>query len=50
MYWPARRQETLLMAAIYRFHPLFSPGGTAPKVCWGDPTRTMAWPGWKVAT
>jgi arginine deiminase len=23
MYWPARRHETLLMAAIYRFHPFF---------------------------
>lgn len=23
MYWPARRQETLLMQAIYQFHPLF---------------------------
>ncbi len=23
MYWPARRQETLLTAAIYRFHPAF---------------------------
>ena len=36
MYWPARRQETLLMAAIYRFHPLFNPGGVAAKVWWGD--------------
>jgi arginine deiminase len=26
MYWPARRQETLLMAAIYRFHPDFKNG------------------------
>lgn len=24
MYWPARRQETLLTAAIYRFHPDFA--------------------------
>jgi len=24
MFWPARRQETLLAAAIYRFHPLFA--------------------------
>ena len=23
MFWPARRQETLNMAAIYRFHPMF---------------------------
>ncbi|SDI33465.1 arginine deiminase [Paraburkholderia phenazinium] len=34
MYWPARRQETLLTAAIYRFHPLFN-GGT--NIWWGDP-------------
>lgn len=24
MYWPARRQETLLTAAVYRFHPAFA--------------------------
>lgn len=34
MHWPARRRETLLMAAIYRYHPLF--GETAP-VWWGGP-------------
>jgi arginine deiminase len=34
MYWPARRQETLLTTAIYRFHPLFN-GGT--RIWWGDP-------------
>jgi arginine deiminase len=39
MYWPARRQETLLMAAIYRFHPQFAPDGAMPKVWWGDPDR-----------
>lgn len=38
MFWPARRQETLLMAAIYRFHPEFqATGGTPAKVLWGDP-------------
>ena len=38
MYWPARRPETGLMAAIYRFHPLFAgPDNTGPKVWWGDP-------------
>ena len=44
MYWPARRQETLLMTAIYRFHPAFA--GLArgvvddrPKEWWGDPDR-----------
>ncbi|OYV01332.1 MAG: arginine deiminase, partial [Burkholderiales bacterium PBB5] len=34
MFWPARRQETLLMAAVYRFHPLF---GAQTRVWWGDP-------------
>ncbi|BES71316.1 arginine deiminase [Marinobacter nanhaiticus D15-8W] len=24
MFWPARRQETLLTAAVYRFHPAFA--------------------------
>ena len=38
MYWQARRPETGLMAAIYRFHPLFAgPDGAGPKVWWGDP-------------
>ena len=34
MFWPARRQETLLMTAVYRFHPAFA-GRT--KEWWGDP-------------
>jgi arginine deiminase len=32
MYWPARREETLLLAALYRFHSAFS--GT--RVWWGQ--------------
>ena len=36
MYWPARRHETLLMTAIYRFHPLFAGQVTE---WWGDPDR-----------
>ncbi|MFF1357534.1 arginine deiminase [Streptomyces sp. NPDC058297] len=35
LYWPARRDETLLMKAIYTFHPGFM-GST---VWWGDPER-----------
>ncbi len=35
MYWPARRPETLLVAAIYRFHPLFKDGDF--EIWWGDP-------------
>ena len=38
MFWPARRQETLLMTAIYRFHRAFSENGANPAaVWWGDP-------------
>jgi arginine deiminase len=32
MYWPARREETLLLAAVYRFHAAF----TGTPVLWGD--------------
>ncbi len=35
LYFPARRDETLLMKAVYRFHPDFV-GST---VWWGDPER-----------
>lgn len=35
MHWPARRQETLLTAAVYRFHPRFAAHDC--KVWWGDP-------------
>lgn len=35
LYWPARRDETLLMKAIYQFHPDYV-GST---VWWGDPER-----------
>ncbi|MFF3419023.1 arginine deiminase [Streptomyces sp. NPDC002698] len=33
LYWPARHDETLLMKAVYSFHPDF----TGSKVWWGDP-------------
>ena len=36
MYWTARRPETLLNTAIYRFHPAFA--GKA-EIHWGDPTK-----------
>jgi arginine deiminase len=32
MYWPARRDEALLLAAVYRFHPTFA----GVPVWWGD--------------
>ena len=34
MHWPARKQETLLTAAVYKFHPRFKGGDF--KVWWGD--------------
>jgi arginine deiminase len=34
MFWPARRQETLLTNAVYRFHPMFA---GSVKELWGDP-------------
>nr|AQW39679.1 arginine deiminase [Pseudomonas fragi] len=36
MYWPARRQETLLTTAIYKFHPEFSNADF--QIWYGDPT------------
>jgi arginine deiminase len=38
LYWPARHDETLLMKAIYQFHPHFV-GST---VWWGDPEQDFA--------
>jgi arginine deiminase len=37
MYWPARRPETLLTAAIYKFHPGFA--GEDFSVWFGDPDQ-----------
>ena len=34
MYWPARKPETLLQRAVYKFHPRFRGGGF--KIWWGD--------------
>jgi arginine deiminase len=36
LFWPARHNETLLMKAIYEFHPDF----VGSKVWWGDPEKT----------
>ncbi|GEL22397.1 arginine deiminase [Pseudonocardia sulfidoxydans NBRC 16205] len=33
LYWPARHDETLLMKAVYEFHPDF----VGARVWWGDP-------------
>lgn len=34
MYWPARKPETLLQRALYKFHPRFPRGGF--EIWWGD--------------
>lgn len=36
MFWPARRKETLLLAAVYKFHRRFA---EKARVWWGDPDR-----------
>jgi arginine deiminase len=41
LYWPARHDETLLMKAIYEFHPDY----VGSKVWWGDPEES-----WGLAT
>ncbi|WP_017597389.1 arginine deiminase [Nocardiopsis lucentensis] len=35
LYWPARHEETLLMKAVYRFHPELAES----TVWWGDPEQ-----------
>ncbi len=42
LYWPARREETILATAIYRYHPDFA--GQVHE-WWGDPTQD-----WGMAT
>src|SRR5215469_13557824 len=42
LYWPARHEETLLAASIYKFHPDFA---GKVSVWWGDPTKD-----WGLAT
>jgi arginine deiminase len=34
MFWPARKPETLLQRAIYKFHPMFA--GQDFRIWWGD--------------
>lgn len=34
MFWPARKPETLLQRAVYKFHPRFAAGGFT--IWWGD--------------
>lgn len=42
LYWPARHEETILTASIYKFHPDFA---GKVNVWWGDPTTD-----WGLAT
>jgi arginine deiminase len=43
LYWPARHDETLLMKAVYTFHPDFAESGV--NIWWGDPEKD-----WGMAT
>jgi arginine deiminase len=43
LYWPARHDETLLMQAVYTFHPTFTPA--LDRLVWGDPQQD-----WGLAT
>jgi arginine deiminase len=38
LYWPVRREETLLTTSIYKFHPDFA---GKVNVWWGDPERNF---------
>ncbi|HWK63367.1 MAG TPA: arginine deiminase [Rhizobiaceae bacterium] len=40
MYWPARKPETLLQRAVYKFHPSFRGGNF--KIWWGDADESFA--------
>jgi arginine deiminase len=40
MYWPARKPETLLQRAVYKFHPKFKDGDF--KIWWGDSDEDFA--------
>jgi len=40
MFWPARRPETLIQRAIYKFHPTFKGGDF--KIWWGDSDEQFA--------
>jgi arginine deiminase len=39
LFWPVRREETLLTTAIYKFHPDFANAGI--KVWWGNPEENF---------
>ncbi|WP_422557869.1 arginine deiminase [Gordonia sp. (in: high G+C Gram-positive bacteria)] len=37
LYWPARKEETLLMKAVYTYHPAFAP--VRNQIVFGDPEQ-----------
>src|SRR5271157_4372728 len=37
LYWPVRREETILTAAIYKYHPSFTEAEF--EIWWGDPEK-----------
>lgn len=39
LFWPVRREETLLTTAIYKFHPSFA--GANIQVWWGNPDQNF---------
>ncbi|HTQ72794.1 MAG TPA: arginine deiminase [Burkholderiales bacterium] len=39
MYWPARKPETLLQRAVYKFHPRFK--GAGFRIWWGDSDQSF---------
>src|SRR3974377_1560966 len=40
MYWPARKPESLLQRAVYKFHPMFKGGSF--RIWWGDSDEDYA--------
>lgn len=40
MFWPARRPETLMMRAVYKFHPMFQAANF--DIWWGDSDEDFA--------
>ncbi|MFC5755985.1 arginine deiminase [Rhizobium sp. GCM10022189] len=40
MFWPARRAETLIQRAVYKFHPIFNGGDF--RIWWGDSDSQFA--------
>ena len=48
MFWPARKPETLLQRAVYKFHPRFKGGDF--EIWWGDSDEDFGAATWRAAT